>query len=163
MDRKYAIINNNVVTDIKTISDEDYGQIISQNQLMVDIDDLIPEPQLGWILDGNKLTTPQDMLDPDSADSLQQSSQRKFGSLLLPILVDMIGARNLKFTRESSPVDVVALATQMASVKLLLETGALKTARGLCYQLKALFTDYADILDYAITQITNFLVTNGWN
>lgn len=161
--RKHAIINNNTVTAVQDVSDDAYVALSQCNQLLVDIQGIIPEPSVGWILDGNKLKSAEPDVSLDEMDAVKQSAQRKYGESLLPILIDKVGARNLKYSREGTPVDVAALATQMASIKLLLETGALKTVRGICGALKPAFPLHADILQYAIDQITNFLTSNGWN
>lgn len=160
---KHAILNNNIVTEVREVSEDQYADLARANQLLIDISAQIPEPSVGWILAGNRLRPAEPETSPDVMDGIQQSAQRKFGEILLLILVDKIGARNLKLSRESTPVDVAALATQMASIKLLLETGALKTVRGICNALKPAFPLHADILTYAITEITNFLISQGWN
>lgn len=160
---KHAIVNNNLVTEVRDISDSEYAELSKSNQLLIDIENAIPEPAVGWILVGNKLQMAGSSLTLDQLDAFQQSAQRKYGLLLLPVLVDKMGARNFKLSREGTPVDVAALATQMASIKLLLETGALKTVRNICNALKPAFPAHADILQYAIDEITNFLISNGWN
>lgn len=102
-------------------------------------------------------------LSQDQADALQQRLQREFGLQLLPELVDQIGAINLKLSRSGQGVDVASMASQMASIKLLLEGGALKTVRGICAQLKPAFPVYANVLEHGIVSITNFLHRNGWD
>lgn len=158
--RKYAILKEGFVEEIKVMSDSEVSEI---SNMIVDIQDVIPEPQIGWFLLGNRLVPANiEQMSSDEYDSYQQTAQRKYGLILLPKLVDMVGARNLKLTRESTPVDVAALAGQMASVKLLLETGALKTVRGLCFSLKPIFPLHADILQHAVDEISNFLSVNDF-
>jgi len=41
--------------------------------------------------------------------------------------------------------------------------GALKTARGLAYQMKSVHINHIDILDNLISEITNFLQVHGYN
>lgn len=48
-----AIVNDNVVTEIKTINPEDYSSLICQ--IAVDITDSSPVPEVGWKFDGSKL------------------------------------------------------------------------------------------------------------
>jgi hypothetical protein len=73
-----------------------------------------------------------------------------------------MGARNLKLSEEGVVVDVASLASQLSSIKLLLETGALKTARGICTLQKPNFSNHSDIFQVVIDEITNFLNTNGY-
>lgn len=54
--RKYAILDNNIVTEILDLEDEGYIHKASYHQMLIDIQDLVIPPQVGWILSGNKLT-----------------------------------------------------------------------------------------------------------
>lgn len=161
--REYAIIDDNKVIDIISLDDEGYLDRARGHQCVIDIEDIIPKPQVGWILEGNIIKPVSIELNPDQLDLIQQTSQRQFGLKLLPIATDLVGARNLKLARDGVPVNVASLAGQMASVKLLLEGGALKTVRGLVGALKITFPSHADIMDLIISEITNFLINNGWN
>lgn len=53
--RKYAILDNNIVTEILDLEDEGYIHEASYHQMLIDIQDLVIPPQVGWILSGNKL------------------------------------------------------------------------------------------------------------
>jgi hypothetical protein len=158
--RKYAILTDNKITEIVNAEESEIREI-ARSKMIVDIEDLIPEPGINWILQGNKLVPPSE-LNTEERDLFQQTAQRKFGEKLLPIAVDKIGARNLKLVREGNPTDVATLASQMASIKILLEGGALKTARGICSAIKPMHPNHSDILDEVISAISNFLTQNGW-
>lgn len=160
--RWYAVINNNTVTQVLQL-DEEACVELSKNNQVVDIEDLIPRPEVGWTLNGNHLDPQSSNMSNDELDAFQQKAQRLFGLYLLPLATDKVGARNLKLTRESVSVDVASLAAQMASIKILLEGGALKTVRGLCLSTKPAFPNHVDILDWIISEINNFLIKNGWN
>lgn len=152
-----------IVTSVVDLGDSEVAAASSSNEMVIDIEDMIPQPEAGWKLDGNKLVPGQTEMTLDQADLYQQTAQRKFGLKLLPMAVDMVGARNFKLYREGTAVDVAVLAGQMASIKLLMEGGALKTVRSLCSYLKPSFPNHEDILDFIIAEITNFLTNNGWN
>jgi len=162
MSRIYAAINDNIVTNIMSLTEEEYVEIAKQNQLVIDIEDIFPQPQLGWVLDGNLLLPNQPIVDADEADAIRQTTQRLYGEKILPELVDLMGQRNLKLIREGSSVNIASLASQMASIKLLLETGAITTARSICLALKPSYPSHADILDKAAEDIANFLSTHGY-
>jgi hypothetical protein len=53
--RKYAILDNNIVTEILDLDDAGYVHEASYHQMLVDIQDLVIPPQIGWELSGNKL------------------------------------------------------------------------------------------------------------
>lgn len=54
--RKHALLQDNIVIEIKTANADDIN--FSAYQLVIDVHDLIIPPQVGWILDGNRLIPP---------------------------------------------------------------------------------------------------------
>lgn len=161
--RKYAIVSNQVVTSIVSAEDEAASELVKSSEMVIDIEDQVPQPDVGWTLSGNTLVAPVQNMSHDQLDAYQQKAQRLFGLKILPLAVDKIGARNLKLSREGTPADVATLASQMASIKVLLEGGALKTVRTICTAIKPMHPNHEDVLDDVIAEITNFLQQNGWN
>lgn len=53
--RKYAILDNNIVIEILDLEDEGYTHKASYHQMLVDIQDLVILPAVGWQLVGNHL------------------------------------------------------------------------------------------------------------
>lgn len=92
----------------------------------------------------------------------RQKSQREFGLYLVPELIDLMGARNLTLIQSGISVNIPAIASDNASIKLLIETGALSTARSICVQLKRKYPLHAEIYDHVIEDITEFLTGNGY-
>jgi hypothetical protein len=160
--RKYAFLQNNVVVKIESITDEQYLDESRIYQLIVDIEDQIPLPQVGWTLNGNALISGLSGYTPEELDKIQQQKQREFGAKLALNLVDMMGSKNLTLTRQGEVVNVSNLLTQLNSIKALLETGAVKTAKGLIMYIYASFPVYQPILDYALFEINTFLANNGY-
>lgn len=162
--RRHALVNNNIVTEIIQIDldTDEYIEYSRKNHLIIDVED-DPMVNVGFILQGNKLVPANTLLQVEVTDLYQQTAQRLFGQKILPDLIDQVGARNLKLTREQVVVDVAALGLQMNMVQILLNGGALKTVRGLCAALKPMFPHHSDILDLAINKITEFLIQNKWN
>ncbi len=158
--RKYAILTNNVITSIQDLDAEQLQEVIKGNQLVVDITDILPFPAMGWILNGNQLEIPQNLSDREKFEIDLNDRKCKFGIELSKSAVNRIGARNKILNK--SGTQVVALLTQLLSVKYLLETGALGTARNICVQLKSMYTEYADIFDYVIAEINAFEVNFGF-
>lgn len=56
--RKYAILDENIVVEVLDLDDAGYVREASYHQLIVDIQDLVIHPQVGWVLVGNTLTPP---------------------------------------------------------------------------------------------------------
>ena len=92
----------------------------------------------------------------------QQTEQREYGMQLIPILIDKMGGRNLTLAQNGTTVNMIAIASDNSSVKLLIETGALKTARSVCAQLQMKYPAHADIYSEVIDNITTFLIQKGY-
>ena len=161
--KKYAIVDDNIVTEVLDLDDEGVRREQAYHSLVIFVQEHDPIPTVGWELRGNILVKPLSDLTLEQLDDIQQESQQRFGQKVLIPYINKLGSRNLKLARESTPVDVSSMASQMALLKLLLETGALKTARGLSYQMKAVHANHVDILDTLISEITGFLISHGWN
>jgi hypothetical protein len=56
--RLHAFLKDNTVVEIRSISEQQYFEEIRNYELILDIEDQILKPQIGWILKGNKLTPP---------------------------------------------------------------------------------------------------------
>lgn len=56
--RKHAILDNNIVVEVSDIDDAEYEVLIKAHQLLIDVQDFPITPQVGWVLDGNKLVPP---------------------------------------------------------------------------------------------------------
>lgn len=162
MSRKYATISDNIIISIDTLEEVVASNKAKEVQMLIDIEDMIPQPQIGWILNGNTLVANIASMSADEFDAYQQTTQRLFGLSLLPKAVDKIGARNLKLDREGTPADVAALASQMASIKILMESGALKTVRMICTAIQPAHPNHADILQEVVVEISNFLALNDF-
>jgi len=158
----YALLTNNVVVDVLELDDECVIAKIKEGYQAIDITDETLVPCAGWILVGNRLTPPEVPTSGDSLDAQQQTQQRLFGEKLVNKATDWFGARNLKLAREGTPVDVAALSTALLNAKLLLQGGALKTARYICSLSKPAFPAHTDIFDLIIEEINLFLAANGW-
>lgn len=55
--RTYAILDNNIVTSIID-AEEELVRDLMKASLVIDIQDQIPQPQVGWVLSGNILVPP---------------------------------------------------------------------------------------------------------
>jgi hypothetical protein len=152
--KKYALINNAVVTQTIDIEEEDFLSYAKDNHMVIDISDMSPVPQIGWVLNGNQLQFPTGVSDREKMEIQLNKNKREFGTLLSNTSIDRIGARN-KILMKTGP-QVTELLTHLMGVKALLETGALGTARYSCTQLKYVYTEYADIFDYVIGEINLF-------
>jgi len=58
--RKYAVLDENTVIEILDLDEAGYIHEASYHQMLVDIQDLVITPQVGWTLAGNQLVPPAD-------------------------------------------------------------------------------------------------------
>lgn len=160
--RKHAFLKDDIVVMVESVEAEKYKEYTETYNTIIDIEDMIPQPEIGWILVGNKLESSVNSFSLDELDAIQQKAQQAFGQKILIPYINKLGARNFKLTRDGVIVNVSTMASQMSLLKLLLETGALKSSRGLCGQMSSIHTNHVDILNEVIAEITNFLTNNGW-
>lgn len=152
--RKYALINDNVVTSIVDYDSDLLSEILSNNNSVIDITDMSTPPSVGWVLNGNKLEIPQNSSDRELFEINLNDKKVEFGISLARKAINRIGARNKILNKTGA--QVTALLTQLLGIKSLLETGALGTARAACVQLKSIYTEYSDIFEIVIVDINNF-------
>lgn len=164
MEKHACILNNSIVEIVEVVNEDHYREIASKYPTVIKIQDLVPQPQVGWILNGIILQPASlENLSEEQLHEFQQRSQRQFGQHLLPDLIDKMGVRNLQLSKQFANIDVTTIATQMANIKLLLETGALKTARSICLMIAPGFPQHQDILEYGVNKITEFLNVNKFD
>ena len=53
----YALVRDNVVVEIKSLTSEELVVAMTQYPIVVDITDAVPIPAVGWTFDGNKLVS----------------------------------------------------------------------------------------------------------
>lgn len=92
----------------------------------------------------------------------RQTNQREFGATLIPSLIDSMGERNLTLSQNGTTTNTSQLASDNAGIKLLIETGALGTARTACSYLRNKYPLYSDIYNNVIIDITQFLIERGY-
>ncbi len=157
--RRYALINDGVVVDTVNLEIEELEQIIKDYNSVIDIEDHIPQPNIGWVLVGNKLELPNSISDREKMEVDLNDKKSVFGRKLARDAVNRVGARNKILNKNGA--QVTALLNQLLGVKMLLETGALGTARYSCTLLKQVHTEYADIFDLVIDEVNYFEANFG--
>lgn len=154
----YALIRNGYVIEIKALTQEEYHILIKLYDNIVDITNSDPTPEVGWVLRGNQIIE----LPIKEKLAKQQSEQREFGAELVIKLVDMVGAKNLELSINGTTPNVSSILSSLNSIMGLLQTGALKTARGLLVYYKPSFVVYEDVFKFGIDEISKFLANRGW-
>ena len=159
--RHHAYINSGIVTNIKEISDSDWYHDINNNQYIIEVEDTYPRPLTGWTYTFQGFAPPEN-LNTEESLLIQQNTQRLWGLKSAAMLTDKIGARNLLLYSQGNGVDISALLQSLGVAKQLMETGALKTARGFIASIKASSPLHENILQIAIDDITGFLLQMGY-
>lgn len=156
--RKHAILDNNVVVEVKSIDEQEYSELILKHQLLVDIEDMFPQPEIGWLLEGSTLI-PMEELTEEQREIQSAGKKRVEGLRISNKCIDLIGARNKILVKNTQ--QIVAVLTALSPIRALLETGALGTARASIMQVSASYTDYTDIFESAIDEINEFEAKYG--
>lgn len=92
----------------------------------------------------------------------QQNEQRLFGAELVGKFVDKIGARNLYLASKGVSINLQSLSQDNAALKMMVESGVLKTTLSYVSLIKAKYPDHSDIYDQASEEILNFLTERGF-
>lgn len=155
--RKHAFLNENlIVILIKNIDEIEYAEEIKNYSAIIDIHDDEIQPELGWVLNGNKLIPP-DEYSPFLEKKLQEriKKARLFGTELVGEMVDRVGAKNL--LNNKTELQIIEVATVLGPIRALLEGGALVTARTQINAAKNIFPYLTTELEYASNKIATFL------
>ena len=97
--------------------------------------------------------------DREKLEEMLAEKKIVFGTALARMCVIKIGARNKILNKSGAQVSTIL--NQLIGVKILLENGALGTARDSCSILKSVYQEYSDIFDKTISEINSFEASNG--
>lgn len=152
--RKYALLKNNTVVSVQDVTDEEYPTLAQENQQLVDVEDMSPLPQIGWVLSGNKLTPPA---EAHTVEMLVQRirAARLFGTSLVGEMVDKIGAKNILMGKTEA--EIILVVASLAGIRALLEGGALVTARSAIQAIRPKYPYLVDEMNYAVDKLNQFL------
>lgn len=157
--RKYAILKNQVVSEIVILEDEQVSDFAKTVEQLIDVEDSEFLVTVGCVLNGNKLEIPQNLSTREQFEIDLNDKKSRFGSEVAREAVNRIGARNKILNK--SGAQVTTLLSALINVKILLETGALGTARAICSQLSLVYTEYTDIFEYVVIQVNQFELAHG--
>jgi len=161
MIRTFALLLDNIVLAVEQldIDDDALMQSVGQHYSnIVDIEDMIPRPDVSWILVGNQLV-PDSSIEPFL---LQQKTAREFGLRFSGEIADLIGARNLKLAAGGTTVNIATILQQLNTLKALLDTGCLRAAVNMATAVSPSFPAYSDIFNYAVMGVNAFLAEKGY-
>lgn len=86
-----------------------------------------------------------------------QNERRVYGTELVDMLTDKVGARNLTLINDGTPVDIATLGGQLNTVATVIRGGAIVTGAGILGMIRPAFPNHADIFDEAIIKINEFV------
>lgn len=157
MARRYALLQNQAVVEIRSMEESEAVEVSIHTQV-VDVEDMMPMPEVGWTLEGNTLVASAPMSEEDR--EIERAGRKRIaGNKISNKCIDLIGARN-KLTSKTTQ-QIVSVLTALSPIRALLETGALGTARASIMQVSAGFPDYQDIFEAAISEINEFEAKYG--
>jgi hypothetical protein len=91
--RKYAFLSENTVTKVESIEESQYSGLAREYQLIIDIEDLIVCPQVGWVLSGNSVVPGNGQVV--SMKELVKSKLRSYQEIAPELLIDMYATNTL--------------------------------------------------------------------
>ena len=118
-----AIVNNDIVQAIVTITDDSqYNNYAQNSQAAIDITNMLPQPGVGWLFTGNGLTPPADSQTPTKITKLAML-QRFTVPERLAILTYV----------NANPASVPAVLMQNIIVATYVDLGRADTQAGISY------------------------------
>ena len=152
-----CIEDNKVHSLVDIINEEHYRSLIVGFSNIIDISNIIPQPQVGWLLVGTELT-PVDL----TPDQIQANLEKNvtgpavsFGISLKRDVTAKIGAKNLMLNKTIA--EISQLVPVLNGIGALLDSGALHTAKDVINANKVNFPEYTAEFDYVINSINSFL------
>lgn len=91
--RKYAVVDDNTVVEVLNLDEDGYKHEASYHQLIIDIEDLLIQPTVGWKFVVNQLTPPPDA--PVDLPTLIKAKIKSYQDKAPTILRDMYTANTL--------------------------------------------------------------------
>jgi len=91
--RKYAVVDDNTVVEVLNLDEDGYKHEASYHQLIIDIEDLLIQPTVGWKFVVNQLTPPP--AAPVDLPTLIKAKIKSYQDKAPTILRDMYTANTL--------------------------------------------------------------------
>lgn len=151
---KYAVLNNNAVTQIVDVDEVEVQELAKINQLVILVEGQIPAPQVGWVLQGNQLV-PTEVVSPEQIIFEKIADAIKVGKKIKDEASAKIGTRNILLDKTEQ--EIAVLVSQLIAVGFLLEGGALKTARSSIQAMLPSYPEHTAEMQHVIDQITAYL------
>lgn len=102
--KMFAFIENNIIVKTELLTEEDCINK-RDHYLIVDITDLVPQPLVGWILDGNKLIQqPESIPDANPKIFSYMRFPKAYDNTRPPLSVDYVTQLSIKLFRKSTLV-----------------------------------------------------------
>jgi len=153
--RKYALIKDNVVVSIETLEENSLQDKAWEYQLIVDIQDMAVEPQVGWILEGNQLVPSSQSLSPEQLEDMRMRARFKVGNKICDEAVVMISRKNKILGKTA--VEINQIITTFMPIEQALRKCALPTALNGINQIRSTYPEYGEIFDYVAAELSNYL------
>lgn len=153
--KKYALVKNDVVISVEMLTEDAYRQKSMECQVIVDISELVIEPEIGWVLEGNALRPHSSNISLEKIEDTKMRNRFKVGNKVCDEAIVLISGRNRMLEKNSTQVNQII--TTFTPIELAMRKCALPTALLGIAQMRSLFPEYLDIFDYVSSELTNYL------
>jgi len=154
--KKYAVLNNNIVTEIALLETEDSIAKAMVSQMVVDVDDLLIQPEIGWVLVGNEIK-PASPLSAEARLIKIMQMRFKFGNQLADLMVQKMSIRNVTLIAAGQTMNINAVIQTFSGIEAALRKCAIPTARAGIIAMSATYTDYSEEFAFALSELNNYL------
>lgn len=153
--RKYAIVNNNIVSSIELLDNLQYIEKSKVSQLVIDIHDLAVEPQIGWVLVGNELKVAPHNASAEQLEDIRMRARFKVGNRVCDEAVILISCRNKALGKNSTEVNQII--NTFMPIEQAMRKCAIPTALGGINLMRSGYPEYEDIFEYIASELSNYL------
>ena len=154
--RLYACIQDNLVVKVALFSDEEIREEGRQYQIIIDIQERIVPPQVGWVYQDNKIILPELAgLTSEQVQIKKNLWRRDFGIQIKGPITDKLGARNIMLGKNSA--FVMQMSSQLGPIGMLLESGAITTSRNALMSIRPYYAEHDDIFDEILQSINEYI------
>jgi hypothetical protein len=148
---KYAIVKDGVVFEV--LESLDISK--AKTALIIDITDMAPEPNVGWVLIGNSLQKKQ--ISESEKTDIILDMRFKFGNKLADEMIKKMSKTNLSLIASGQTLNINTVISNFSSIESALRKCAVPTARNAIASLMVAYPEYTNDFSYALGEIDSYL------
>lgn len=155
----HACIKDGKVSQLIEISSEEQVYELSVNySTVVDVSEMSPQPQIGWVIDGININPPAP-LSTDLKMKTIMDMRFKFGNDLADAMVKKMSIRNIALINSGQTLNINTVIQTFSTIENAIRKCAIPTAKSALTSILPLYPEYNEEFTYALNEINNYLLS----